>query len=83
MTNRQLWGASWSLDTTLSWFTQHNLCTNTDTNRFAPSLRPGYKWKENITLEAKFGEEHAINKGLSTQDTSRGRYCSLGYRWDF
>ena len=52
LTNRLLWGPSWSLDTTLSWFTQHNTTTNSDTDRFAPSFKPSYKWKENITLEA-------------------------------
>ena len=83
LTNRLLWGASWSLDTTLSWYSQHDSSTNTDVDRFSPSLRPSYKWKQNITLEAEFGEEHTTNKGALTEDTTRRRYWSLGYRWDF
>ncbi|MCR4331756.1 MAG: hypothetical protein NUV34_03495, partial [Sulfuricaulis sp.] len=83
VTNRLLWGASWSLDTTLSWYSQHDSSTNTDVDRFSPSLKPSYKWKQNITLEAEFGEEHTTNKGTLTEDTARRRYWSLGYRWDF
>ena len=83
LTNRLLWGASWSLDTTLSWYSQHDSSTNTDVDRFAPSLKPSYKWKQNITLEAEFGEEHTTSKGTLTEDTTRRRYWSLGYRWDF
>ena len=83
LTNRLLWGASWSLDTTLSWYSQHDSSTNTDVDRFSPSLKPSYKWKQNITLEAEFGEEHTTNKGILTEDTTRRRYWSLGYRWDF
>ena len=82
-TNRLLWGPSWGLDTTLSWFTQSDTSTRTDTDRFSYTLRPSYKWKENITLEAEFGEEHTTSKGPTTEDTTRGRYWSLGYRWDF
>ncbi len=83
LTNRLLWGASWNLDTTLSWYSQHDSSTNTDVDRFSPSLKPSYKWKQNITLEAEFGEEHTTNKGTLTEDTTRRRYWSLGYRWDF
>ena len=83
LTNRMLWGASWSLDTTLSWYKSHDSSTNTDTDRFAPSLKPSYKWKQNITFEAEFGEEHTTSKGTLTEDTTRRRYWSLGYRWDF
>ncbi|WP_372521566.1 hypothetical protein [Sulfuricaulis sp.] len=83
LTNRLLWGPSWSLDTTLSWYSQHDSSTNTDVDRFSPSLKPSYKWKQNITLEAEFGEEHTTNKGTTTEDTNRRRYWSLGYRWDF
>jgi len=83
LTNRLLWGAAWSLDTTLSWYSQHDSSTNTDTDRFAPSLKPSYKWKQNITLEAEFGEERTTSTGPLTEDTTRRRYWSLGYRWDF
>jgi tetratricopeptide (TPR) repeat protein len=83
LTNRLLWGTSWSLDTTLSWYAQHDSSTNTDATRFSPSLKPSYKWKQNITLEAEFGEEHSTSKGPLTEDKTTRRYWSLGYRWDF
>jgi tetratricopeptide (TPR) repeat protein len=83
LTNRLLWGTSWSLDTTLHWYKQHDTITNTDLQRFAPSLKPGYKWKENITLEAEFGQETTTTTSPTTEDKSRRRYWSLGYRWDF
>jgi len=46
-------------------------------------LRPGYKWKNNITLELEVGAEYTDNSGPTTQDKSRRHYWSLGYRWDF
>lgn len=83
LTNRVLWGAAWSLDTTLTWYSQHDTSTDTDLKRFAPSLRPSYKWKDNMTLEMELGAEHTETTGPTTQDKVRRRYWSLGYRWDF
>ena len=83
LTNRVLWGANWSLDTTLSWYTQFDSSTNIDLKRFAPSLKPSYRWKQNITFEAEFGEENTTTTSPTTEDKNRRRYWSLGYRWDF
>lgn len=83
LTNRMLWGTAWSLDTTLTWYSQHDTSTDTDLKRFAPSLRASYKWQNNMTLEMEFGAEHTETIGPTTQDTVRRRYWSLGYRWDF
>lgn len=83
LTNRVLWGANWSLDTTLSWYSQQDTSTDTKLRRFAPVLRPSYKWKENITLEAEFGEESTTTQSPTTDDKTNRRYWSLGYRWDF
>ncbi|MHB8624071.1 MAG: tetratricopeptide repeat protein [Sulfuricaulis sp.] len=82
-TNRLLWGPSWSLDSTLSWYKQHDSSTNTDMSRLAPSLKPSYKWKHNITFEAELGEEHTTTRGPTEEDKITRRYWSLGYRWDF
>jgi tetratricopeptide (TPR) repeat protein len=83
LTNRLLWGPSWGLDVTLSWYSQHNTITDTKLERFSPVLRPSYKWKENITLEAEFGEERTTTTTPSTKEENHRRYWSLGYRWDF
>ncbi|MDH3371448.1 MAG: hypothetical protein OEM31_08995, partial [Gammaproteobacteria bacterium] len=83
LTNRVLWGANWSLDTTLSWYSQQDNSTDTKLRRFAPVLRPSYKWKENITLEAELGEERTTTQSPTTDDKTNRRYWSLGYRWDF
>ncbi|BAV33209.1 hypothetical protein SCL_0889 [Sulfuricaulis limicola] len=83
LTNRLLWGASWGLDVTLSWYSQHNTTTDSKLDRFAPVLRPSYKWKENVTLEAEFGEERTTTTSATTEDKTLRRYWSLGYRWDF
>jgi tetratricopeptide (TPR) repeat protein len=83
LTNRLLWGPSWGLDVTLSWYSQHNTITDTKLERFSPVLRPSYKWKENITLEAEFGEERTTTTTPATKEENRRRYWSLGYRWDF
>jgi tetratricopeptide (TPR) repeat protein len=83
LTNRVLWGANWSLDTVLNWYKQHDSSTDLDLKRFSPSLKPSYKWKNNITLEAEIGLERTESTGPVLQDTTRRRYWSLGYRWDF
>ncbi len=83
LTNRLLWGPSWGLDVTLSWYSQRNTVTDTRLDRFSPVLRPSYKWKENITLEAEFGEERTTTRSPTTEDKTQRRYWSLGYRWDF
>ncbi|HYA38279.1 MAG TPA: hypothetical protein VEI74_08450 [Candidatus Methylomirabilis sp.] len=63
--------------------TENDSSTNTDLKRFSPSLRPGYKWKNNITLELEIGAEYTDTTGPTTQDSFRRHYWSLGYRWDF
>jgi hypothetical protein len=83
LTNRLLWGPSWSLDTILSWYKQHDSSTDTDLDRFSPSLKPSYKWKHNMTFGAEFGEEHTTTKSPTAEDKITRRYWSLGYRWDF
>ncbi len=83
LTNRLLWGPSWGLDVTLSWYSQRNTVTDTKLDRFSPVLRPSYKWKENITLEAELGEERTTTRSATTEDKTQRRYWSLGYRWDF
>jgi tetratricopeptide (TPR) repeat protein len=83
LTNRLLWGPSWGLDVTLSWYSQHTLSTDSELERFSPVIRPSYKWKENITLEAEFGEERTTETNPTTEVKNRRRYWSLGYRWDF
>ncbi|MGE5242340.1 MAG: tetratricopeptide repeat protein [Bacteroidota bacterium] len=83
LTNRVLWGAAWSLDTTLTWYAQHDTSTDTDLKRFAPSLKPSYRWKDNMTFEMELGAEYTETIGPTTQDKVRRRYWSLGYRWDF
>ena len=83
LTSRAVWGANWSLDTALNWYKQHDSSTDSDLKRFSPSIKPSYKWKNNITLEVELGEEHTESTGPTTQDSTRRRYWSVGYRWDF
>ena len=83
LTNRMVWGTSWSLDTTLSWYTQHDTSTDTKLSRFAPVLRPGYRWKDKITFELELGEESTTSTSPTTEEKNVRRYWSLGYRWDF
>lgn len=83
LTNRLLWGTSWSLDTTINWYTQHDTLTDTETKRASPVLRPAYKWKDNITLEVELGEERTTTTSPNAENKTVSRYWSLGYRWDF
>jgi len=83
LTNRLLWGPSWGLDVTLSWYSQHNTTTDSKLERFSPVLRPSYKWKDKITFELELGEERTTTRSPTTEDKTQRRYWSLGYRWDF
>jgi hypothetical protein len=83
LTNRLLWGPNWGLDMTLSWYSRHDTITDSKLERFTPVLKPSYKWKENITLEAEFGEERTTTTTPTTEEKNNRRYWSLGYRWDF
>jgi hypothetical protein len=83
LTNRLLWGPSWGLDVTLSWYNQQTTSTNSELERFSPVIRPSYKWKDKITFELELGEERTTTRSPTTEDKSQRRYWSLGYRWDF
>jgi hypothetical protein len=83
LTNRLLWGPSWGLDVTLSWYNRDTTTPESTLERFTPVIKPSYKWKENITLEAEFGEERTTTTTTTTEEKSTRRYWSVGYRWDF
>ena len=82
ITNRTRITDKWMLDTALRWYRQQdNMGTKLD--RFTPTLRIGYQWRERITLEAEYGIENSTTQTAATDDVSRRHYWSLGYRWDF
>lgn len=104
ITHRMLFQDSWTLDLALSYSLQqgnplesivgtdtHTI--QTDSNRLAPMVRIGYRWRKNVIFETEFGIEKSASHVVDTnktaggtavtdQDTSR-RYLMLGYRWEF
>lgn len=84
LTNRALFGANWTLDSTLNWYNQSGP-NGGDLSRLSPTFRIGYRIKDSVTLEAELGAENSdtTNAALMTSDQNRRRYYSIGYRWDF
>jgi tetratricopeptide (TPR) repeat protein len=82
LTNRSLFGARWTLDTTLQYYHQRDE-NGTERTRLTPTVRGGYKWKDNLTFEAEYGLERTDTKGPTLEETSKRDFFSLGYRWDF
>jgi tetratricopeptide (TPR) repeat protein len=82
ITNRARITDKWTLDTALRWYRQQdNLGTRLD--RITPTFRAGYQWSDRVTFEAEIGIENSTTQTATTDDVSRRRYWSLGYRWDF
>jgi tetratricopeptide (TPR) repeat protein len=82
ITNRARITDTWMLDTALRWYRQEdNVGTKLD--RFTPTVRIGYQWRERVTFEAEYGIEDSTTQTAATEDVTRRRYWSLGYRWDF
>ena len=84
LTNRAIFGANWTLDSTLNWYSQSGP-NGGDLSRLSPTFRLGYRIKDSVTLEAEVGAEisDTTNAALMTSDQNQRRYYSIGYRWDF
>ncbi len=80
-TNRALSGP-WSLDSSIRWYQQKDTL-GTTLSRLSPTLRLGYRWRENLTIEFEIGIEDSKTDSATTQEDSRRNFFSLGYRWDF
>jgi hypothetical protein len=82
VSNRTVFRDRWTLDSALRYFTQQTT-SGTDSNRWSPTLRLGYRWRESLTFEAEYGLEKSQAESTTLTDDSTRHYFSLGYRWDF
>lgn len=84
LTSRTPIGERWSLDVVMIYYSGETN-TNATTDRFSPTLRVGYRWRDNIAFEAELGVEKTKtdNPVAQTTEESKRNYFSLGYRWDF
>lgn len=82
LTTRALLGPKWVFDGTVRWYKQED-DAGTTIERVTPSVRLGYRWKENLTFEVEAGIEDSDTKSDTTKETNRRNFYSLGYRWDF
>lgn len=75
-------GADWMLDGSVLWYGQNNDGGST-LQRVSPMLRLSYKWGNSMSLEAEAGAEISKAQSETTEEATRRRFFSLGYRWDF
>jgi hypothetical protein len=73
----------WTLDTTLRLYWQNDNLGNKQ-SLIAPTLKLGYRVKNNLTLETEGGIEltNLAPSALPASKINR-KYFSLGFRWDF
>ena len=73
----------WTLDTTMRMYWQNDVSGGMETV-ISPTIRVGYKVKNNLTVEVEGGVErtNSIPSALQSSTISR-RYFSMGFRTDF
>jgi len=71
----------WTVDGALRLYAQKDNL-GTKLTRISPTVRIGYKMKENFTLEGEAGLEHSTTNGTTQQDTTQRSFFFIGYRWD-
>jgi tetratricopeptide (TPR) repeat protein len=82
ITNRTIFQDRWTTDLALRFYAQQD-DNGMDLTRWYPSIRIGYTWRKQITLEAEIAiEKTRTSTPTDTQDITRN-YYSLGYRWNF
>jgi len=86
LSNRTLIYDRWMFDLALRYYGQEDEAGTTLT-RWSPSLRLGYRWRDQLTIEAEYGYEKTLTESTTPTsnitDDSKRNYFSLGYRWDF
>jgi hypothetical protein len=86
-TNRSIFAQDWTLDTRLRVSKERTTEEAMDTEilLISPAVRLSYRISKNLAFETEVGAEISdINDLLSQQQTSsRLKYFSLGYRWNF
>jgi tetratricopeptide (TPR) repeat protein len=75
-------GERWTLDGSVLWYKQNNDNGST-LQRVSPTARLGYRWGNSMTLELEMGAENTSTRSAAIEETTRRRFFSLGYRWDF
>jgi hypothetical protein len=71
----------WRLDGNLHYYTQKDDTGETQ-NRWTPTIKLSYRWKDSVSLEAEIGKEIAKMDGPLRVENSSRNYMYFGYRWD-
>jgi hypothetical protein len=75
-------GEQWRVDTNLRYYKQKD--NNGDTqDRFSPSLKLSYQWRNSVYLEGEVGYEVSNATGTLQISHSKREYMYVGVRWDF
>jgi tetratricopeptide (TPR) repeat protein len=82
LSSRAPLGERWTLDGSVFWYQQNNDNGST-LRRVSPMARLAYTWGSSMSLELEAGAENTTTHGDVTDEKTRRRFFSLGYRWDF
>lgn len=72
----------WRLEGGLRYYGQTDLL-DVRLRRWTPSVRAGYRWREQLTLEGEAGAELTRVDGPMQTENTRRHYFNIGFRWDF
>ena len=72
---------AWRLDSNLHYYTQKDDAGEKQ-NRWTPTLKLSYRWKDSVSLEVEFGKDIAKIEGPARVEDSVRTYMYTGYRWD-
>jgi hypothetical protein len=85
LSNSALFRERWRVDSSLQLY--HAKADSTSDNKLTckitPTIRIGYRWKDNMTLETQFGVEKTREHGTTTSTDTLREFMFVGYRWDF
>jgi hypothetical protein len=71
----------WQLDPSIRFYTQNDTA-GTQSRRWAPGLRVGYRAMQKLVIESEFSMEFSKVSGLNRNESSRRDFWYIGLRYD-
>lgn len=53
-----------------------------DLVRWTPEIHPAYRWRDNLSPEVDYTDEHSTTTRPGNQDASQQHFFDSGDRWD-